>query len=75
MQDWSRDALEAVMADKSAPVNKVAAARAWIGACTSGGDLDRIMDRTEGKPAQSVDMTSNGNTILGPLLLDGDREL
>lgn len=75
MQGWSRKKLEAVIADNASPVNKVAAAQAWLNACKAGNDLDRILEHTAGRAAQSLDLTSGGESILLPLKLDGDREL
>ncbi len=64
MADWPPAAVDAVMADAAAPVAKRAAARVWLDAvsraCTAGGvpiagaELDRICDRTEGRPKQSI---------------------
>lgn len=86
MESWTREQLESVLSDTSAPVSKLAAARSWLDATVrgytqggnpvAGNDFDRILDRTIGKPAQSVDVTSNGESVnLAPVKLDGDREL
>lgn len=67
MEKWPRSKLEAVMKDLNAPVAKIAAARIWIDASSkernsagmpiAGSDVDRIFDRTEGKPKQAVELT------------------
>ncbi len=64
MADWPPADVEAVMVDPAAPVAKRAAARVWLDAvsraCTAGGvpiagaEFDRICDRTEGRPKQSI---------------------
>lgn len=63
MQGWTLEELRAVATDANAPVNKVTAARTWLDAATNertcGAEFDRIMDRTEGKPPQSVKMDVN----------------
>lgn len=63
MQDWTLDDLRAVLADPKAEAKKLAAARVWLAACSdersiggipiAGADLDRLMDRTLGKPAST----------------------
>lgn len=64
MQDWPRERILQLMEDKDSPVAQVAAARCWFdatslgytssGAPVAGSDLDRICDRTDGKPNQPV---------------------
>jgi hypothetical protein len=66
MAGWPREEVTAVMNDPAAPSAKRAAARTWLdatcqdrtssGAPVAGGELDRIMDRTDGKPVQNVDV-------------------
>jgi hypothetical protein len=68
MDRWDDDRLRAVMADKAAPRSKKAAAR-WLldvatqdrtkgGTPVAGPELDRLLDRTLGKPQQQVSVTS-----------------
>ncbi len=69
MQEWPLGKVMAVLKSRTASAKKKAAARVWLHACsqsmTSGGspiagpDFDRIMDRTEGKPKQSVELTGD----------------
>lgn len=73
MAGWPIAKIENTMNDDEAPAAKRAAARVWVDAMSkdrnasgipiAGGDLDRILDRTLGKPSQSVDMTSEGKGI------------
>jgi hypothetical protein len=73
MQDWPLAKLTEAIEDPAAPAAKVAAARAWRDACSSGftsggapvagADLNRIIDYTAGKAQQSVDVTSGGQPI------------
>lgn len=75
MQDWSTAQLEAVMADTNAPVSKKAAARCWLDAASkdrtssgnpiAGGEIDRIMDRTNGRPyAASASVSSTADATV-----------
>lgn len=67
MQEWTAAEVAAVLEDGDAPMNKRAAARVWLDAASkdknaagmpvAGADLDRIMDRTVGKPTQAVELT------------------
>lgn len=69
MRKWPKDRLERVLESDKAPAAKKAAARVWLHAITTattdkgtpiaGPELDRICDRTEGKPKQSIDVNSN----------------
>ena len=64
MADYSRDELLRVLGDPKASAAKLAAARAWLGATSddrnsagvpiAGADLDRICDRTIGRPTQEI---------------------
>jgi hypothetical protein len=60
---WTWDRCADVVADKKAPMAKVAAAKQWLTACSSeserhaGDSLDRICDRTAGKPVAFTAMT------------------
>lgn len=64
MAEWSKADLEQARDAADSPAAKVAAARSWLDAMskekTSGGqpvagnDLDRIIDYTHGRPAQTV---------------------
>jgi hypothetical protein len=64
MADYKRNELLAVMADAKAPAAKLAAARTWLGATSrdrnsagvpiAGADVDRICDRTIGRPTQEI---------------------
>jgi hypothetical protein len=61
-----RTELRAIVKDQTQPVNAIIAARRLLSAASAklttsgmpvaGADFDRIMDRTEGKPAQTVNM-------------------
>lgn len=65
MQDWTRAQVRQVIRDKRAPLNKVHAARQMLQAASAkttkvgqpiaGEALDRICDRTVGKPKQSME--------------------
>lgn len=47
-----------VARDDAAPVNKRSAAVQWLAACEGNGQsIDRIFDRTVGKPTQAVELT------------------
>lgn len=60
MQSWTLERIRGVLTDPKARANKVAAARIWVHACCedrssaglpiAGGEIDRVMDRTLGKP-------------------------
>lgn len=73
MNEWTKRQLEAVVNDVDAPASKVSAARVWLDAMSkertssgspiAGPEFDRILDRTIGKPAQAVDVTSKGESI------------
>ena len=62
LQFSTREEVEAVMNDPAEPVNKVAAARIWRDACSqdrssagvpiAGAEIDRIADRTDGRPVR-----------------------
>ncbi|MBC7783165.1 MAG: hypothetical protein H7144_04935 [Burkholderiales bacterium] len=57
MQDMTRDELDRIFKDEAEPINRRTAAGIWIGASTTGGtDFDRIMDRTDGRPKQSIEI-------------------
>jgi hypothetical protein len=70
MAEYSVSDLNAVLTDEAATAAKKAAARTWLDATTrlttssgvpiAGAEFDRIMDRTEGRPAQAIDLTSGG---------------
>jgi hypothetical protein len=72
MQGWSMSDLQKVMDDTDAPISKKAAARCWIdaasvartssGAPIAGGEIDRIMDRTEGRPNAAAATIETGPT-------------
>ena len=65
MASYSPEDLRAVMADPAAPAAKLAAARVWLDAISSdrnavnvpiaGAEIDRICDRTDGKPTQRIE--------------------
>lgn len=67
MQDWSMADVLGVLKDGNASVSKRMAARAIKDACVemysssgqpiAGGDLDRIIDHTAGKPIQSHELS------------------
>lgn len=57
MQGWSLEELQAVTTDAKAPVAKVAAANQWLRGVMNGTELDRVLDRTDGKPAGSLHLT------------------
>jgi hypothetical protein len=67
MQGWDEDRLKEVREDESRPAVQRIAARQMILAMTgksekfAGEAIDRIADRTEGKPKQSVDVTHDGS--------------
>jgi hypothetical protein len=73
MAEWTEKELKAVIADENSTASKKTAARVWLHATTmdlnsagspiAGAEFDRILDRTLGKPAQAVDITSNGESI------------
>jgi hypothetical protein len=66
MAEWPLAKIAGVTTDPDAPAAKLMAARRLLDACSedrassgmpiSGPDFDRIMDRTEGKPKQSMDV-------------------
>ena len=69
MADWPVSKIEAVFKDVDAAMSKLAAARCCLDAVSRNytntgipvarGDLDFIMDRTDGKPLQRVDVKSD----------------
>ncbi len=73
MADWSKAQLRATFDDPEASVAKISAARCWLhassemttnsGSPIAGPEVDRILDRTIGKPTQAVDLTSKGEKI------------
>ena len=67
MAGWPMARIAAVANDLNAPAAKVAAAQRWLGAVEFGKEgreeLADICDRTEGKPKQQMDVTSNGETL------------
>lgn len=70
MQDWPIAKIKDVLTDPDAPASKIAAARTWVDACSdaknasgmpvAGGDLDRIVEHTDGKATQRHDHTTAG---------------
>lgn len=61
MQGWSLEQLEATAADPDSPAAKVTAAKQWLAAMSGNGTaVDRICDRTDGKPTQPVDHRGAG---------------
>lgn len=56
MNGWSLAALTKVAENPDSPVSKIAAANQWIRAMARGDELDRILDRTAGKPKQDIDV-------------------
>lgn len=61
MEGWSLERLKKVAADPKAPSSQVAAAQQWLQSRDgNGGSLDRICDRTDGRPAQSKTVTHQG---------------
>lgn len=64
MHDWKRSQLQAVCDDDDSPATQVLAARRLLGGMAAdespnpGADFDRVTDRTEGKPRQSVQVVS-----------------
>jgi hypothetical protein len=74
MQAWTEEQVRAVMTDPASPMNKRAAARSLLDACSdaknsagmpvAGADLDRIIEHTAGKATQPVDVTSAGESLV-----------
>ena len=70
MAAYTPEQLREVMGDPSAPAAKVAAARTWLdgissdrnaaGSPIAGAEVDRICDRTDGKPQQRVELKHDG---------------
>lgn len=68
MKSWAEGRLETTAQDKDAPAAKRAAAQWWLrilkdgqtkgGQPVAGPELDRLFDRTEGRPNQQVQITS-----------------
>lgn len=55
MQGWSTEQIQSVINDPSASVSKIAAAQQWLKAQEGNGtSVDRICDRTDGKPEQPL---------------------
>lgn len=69
MQGWPTDRVQSVADDESQPIAKRTAARAWLLAATkdttttgqpiAGPYFDRVCDRTDGKPIESVKITND----------------
>lgn len=67
MEDWTLAKIAEVLTDPTSPAAKVAAARTWIDASSTdrnaagspiaGAEIDRICDRTDGKPTQRIEQT------------------
>lgn len=60
MQDLPVTQLEAVASNPASPVSDVAAANQWLRAKDRGDELQRILEQTDGKPAQSSTVTHQG---------------
>lgn len=70
MSDWTRDDLLRVSGDSGAPVVQVAVANALLrlastdtnrsGIPIAGPEMDRMMDRTLGKPMQQLELGADG---------------
>jgi hypothetical protein len=57
MQGWTMEQLAACLSDPLTPLAKRTAAAQWLGAFEGNGTaVDRICDRTEGKPTQNVNV-------------------
>ena len=73
MREWDAAQIEAVLHDTKAPISKVAAARIWVDAASralnasgnpiAGSEVDRICDRTDGKPTQAMEISGGENPI------------
>jgi hypothetical protein len=61
MQGLTVAELQAINADSAAPVAKVAAANQWLRGIINGTELDRVLDRTDGKPTQNVNVNGEMN--------------
>ena len=69
MQEWTLPELQKVADDPNMPAAKAAAAHQWIAARGgAGGALDRICDRTNGRPTQPH--TFNGDPLTDVLNSD-----
>ncbi len=72
--------LQAVARDKSAPVARRIAAKAILAALDddgklSGPALDRLLDRTEGRPGQSVTVTAEARPDPARVLAEARRSV
>ena len=73
MAEKSRTEVEGIREDEEQPVVKRAAARVWLDAISgernkagspiAGPELDRILDHTQGKARQSLDVTTDGKPL------------
>lgn len=83
LQEKTEKELEKIASDEKAKANKRVAARLWLGALKDGwtkkgtrlaaADFDRIMDRTQGKPAQQVNMQHSGELNIKRVVLEKRR--
>lgn len=64
MVGWKHEKVKKVLDDDKAPMGKRIAARQMLDAMEDGTAIDRICDRTEGKPKQHIDQTIDGNIQL-----------
>lgn len=61
MHGWTVAEITTASEDPASPAAKVTAARQWLAATEGNGQsVDRICDRTDGKPKQSMEMQMTG---------------
>jgi hypothetical protein len=63
MAGWTMPQLEVVLNDPATTVAERAAAKQWIAAMLDGQELDRIINHTDGRPKQGVELSGQLETI------------
>jgi hypothetical protein len=59
MAGWSQQQLENVFGDATATVAERAAAKQWLAGMLDGQELDRIINHTDGRPKQGVELSGD----------------
>lgn len=60
MAGWPLARLQAAADDEKAPVARRAAAKRWVAALDNRESLEQIVNQTDGRPRQSVDVKMSG---------------
>jgi hypothetical protein len=68
MQELTLADVKLIIDDPNQPINRVAAARLWMDACTHTSDLTVLMIHTEGKPKETIDVQAEVTHSIKPAM-------